>query len=395
MATSNDTDGDVTMWDLNSGGRITGILRGAHNPPAKNKVGGGISKIDFLPGQPILITSGLDNSLKTWAFDESPFSSIPRLLHSREGHAGLVTRLKFLPSDADGADASGKWLMSSGTDRSLWGWSLRRDGQSAEMSQGNIRKKAKKMGLLGSTYGHKEQNTSLDDLKAPEISCIAVSLNRDGGIGAAPGASTVWSSANSTSRKGPDATVLAATGWESVVTGHKGDGFARTWFFGRKRAGRWMFPTSDSGSVTSVAISPCGTFAIVGSSNGAIDMFNLQSGHHRQRFPKKLTPAQAKRYTEKAHQPIVLNDPPRGQFAVGTGKHQAPVTGLTVDSMNQTLISCSLDGKLKVTNQSSLLCLLLTLQSSSSGTLQMAASLMSLNGPLQRSYSFNINHQVI
>ena len=349
MATSNDTDGAVTIWDLNSGGRIMGVLRGAHTPPAIDKaVGGGINKIDFLPGQPVLVTGGLDNSLKTWIFDESPFSAVPRILHSREGHAGLVSRLKFLPSDADGADAGGKWIISSGTDKSLWGWSLRRDGQSTELSQGNIRKKAKKMGLLGSTYGYREQTTSLDDLKAPEISCIAVSLNRDGGIGAAPGATSIWSSTNTNTIKGPDATVLAATGWESVVTGHKGDKFARTWFWGRKKAGRWMFPTSDGGIVTSVAISPCGTFALVGSSKGAIDMFNLQSGHHRQHYPKKLTLDQAKRHAQQIGQQRVVEQNSKGKFAAGAGKHVDAVTGITVDSLNRTVISCGLDGKLKV-----------------------------------------------
>jgi U3 small nucleolar RNA-associated protein 21 len=35
------------------------------------------------------------------------------------------------------------------------------------------------------------------------------------------------------------------------------------------------------------------------------------------------------------------------QFSAGTGKHTKPVTGLIVDSMNKTVVSCSLDGKIK------------------------------------------------
>jgi hypothetical protein len=42
-------------------------------------------------------------------------------------------------------------------------------------------------------------------------------------------------------------------------------------------------------TVQSVAISPCGTFALVGSAGGSIDMFNLQSGMHRQSFPARIT----------------------------------------------------------------------------------------------------------
>ena len=96
---------------------------------------------------------------------------------------------------ATGAEAGNKWLLSGGRDRSLWGWSLRRDGQSTELSQGNIRKKAKKFGILSSGALSHGPTTTLEDLKAPEITCIACSLNRDGGIGAIPGKQALWQKA--------------------------------------------------------------------------------------------------------------------------------------------------------------------------------------------------------
>ena len=249
MATAGVDDGDVTLWDLNYGGRIMGVLRGAHNPPSLlyGVVSGGISKVEFLSGQAVLVTSGLDNALKTWIFDETPFSPVPRILHARSGHAAQVTRLDFLPSNSEGADAGGKWLLSAGRDQSLWGWSLRRDGQSTELSQGNVRKKARKIGLLGKDL-KTDISTSLDDLKAPEITCSACSLNRDGGMGASTGGGAVWT--NVSNKKGTaDASESSATGWESIVTGHKGDKYARTWFWGRKKAGRWAFETSDGTEV--------------------------------------------------------------------------------------------------------------------------------------------------
>ena len=343
MATAGLDNGDVTFWDLNGGGRVMGILRGAHNPPsdAGAVVGGGVSKVEFLPGQPVIVTSGLDNSLKSWIFDETPYSAIPRILHSRSGHAAPVTRLLFLPSDADGADAGGKWLLSAGKDRSLWGWSLRRDGQSTELSQGNIRKKAKKLGILGSTLAN-EPSTTLEDLKAPEITCLAMSLNRDGGMGANAGSGAIWQKGNSGPKKPTDATASGVTGWESVVTGHRDDKFARTWFWGRKKAGRWAFETGDGGNVSSVAMSPCGNFAVVGSETGGIDMFNLQSGLHRQRYPSKLTPAQARKLKIQQAGGGVAKP-----FHPGLGKHKKAVTGLIVDSLNKNVISCSLDGKIK------------------------------------------------
>ncbi|KAK5998621.1 U3 small nucleolar RNA-associated-like protein [Cladobotryum mycophilum] len=352
MATATAATGDVTFWDLNSGARIMGVLRSAHNPPSHDghDVRGGVSKVEFLVGQPVIVTSGRDNSLKSWIFDESPFSPVPRILHSRSGHAGPVNCLHFLPSDFDGADAGNKWLLSGGKDRSLWGWSLRRDGQSTELSQGNIRKKAKKVGILATNALAHGPTTTLEDLKAPEITCIATSLNRDGGIGALPGKQAIWQKGQGQNKK-VDAEISGMTGWESVVTAHKGDAFARTWFWGRKRAGRWAFPTGDGSNVSTVTISPCGTFAVVGSEAGGIDMYNLQSGVHRQRFPSKLTPAQARQLKmqqlRQADDVVQLQAEGSRKYPAGVGKHTKAITGLIVDSMNKTVVSCSLDGKIK------------------------------------------------
>ena len=311
----------------------------AHAHPTASTPGG-ISKVEFLAGQSVLVSSGLDNSLKTWIFDETHFSPIPRILHQRGGHGAPVTRLEFLKAASDGSDDMGKWLMSASKDRSLWGWSLRRDGQSTELSQGAVQKKAKKQGLLAA--GNRE---SLEDLKCPPITSMACSLNRDGGIGAVPGKHPIWQSAKV---KQVSAEISAMTGWESVVTAHERDNKARTWFWGRKRAGRWAFPTSDSSNVTSVAMSPCGTFAVVGSEKGGIDMFNMQSGIHRQRFPARLTPTQAKqlRLDMESHG-LVEDDDGKKKFYRGQGKHGRAVAGLAIDSLNKTVVSAGMDGKVK------------------------------------------------
>lgn len=344
MATASTESGDVTLWDLNNGGRKAGVLRGAHAAPSA-AASGGVSKAEFLPGQSLLVSSGLDNSLKTWIFDDTPFSPIPRILHSRSGHGAPVSTLAFLPEASDGSDAAGKWLLSTSQDRSLWGWSLRRDGQSTELSQGNVTKKARKAGILSS-----EGRDTIEALKAPPITCIACSLNRDGGVGAIPGKHPMWQGTGK--GKGAGNTESSnLTGWESVVTAHEGDSKARTWFWGRKRAGRWAFETGDGAEVKSVAISPCGTFAVVGSAAGGIDMFNLQSGIHRQRYPARLTPAQARQLkidllqAEEAIVPVA--DAGKKKFYRGQGKHTAAVTGVAVDNLNKTIISCGADGKIK------------------------------------------------
>ncbi|CAK3915396.1 U3 small nucleolar RNA-associated 21 [Lecanosticta acicola] len=342
MATASTATGDVILWDLNNGGRRAGVLRAAHSHPTPSSPGG-TSKVEFLVGQGILVSSGLDNSLKTWIFDEAPFNPVPRILHDRSGHGAPVSNLMFLPTSSDGADDTGKWLLSSSKDRSLWGWSLRRDGQSTELSQGAVQKKAKKQGLLS---GNRD---SFEDPKCPPIISMACSLNRDGGIGAIPGKHPIWQPAGK--EKQVSAEISAMTGWESVLTAHENDKKARTWFWGRKRAGRWAFDTGDGSNVTSIAMSPCGTFGLVGSEKGGIDMFNMQSGMHRQRFPARLTPMQAKqlRLDVEKHG-LIEEDDGKKKFYRGQGKHASAVIGLAVDSLNRTVLSAGADGKIKFWN---------------------------------------------
>ncbi|EME41671.1 hypothetical protein DOTSEDRAFT_90457 [Dothistroma septosporum NZE10] len=338
MATASTASGDVTLWDLNNGGRKAGVLRAAHAQPTPTTPGG-TSKVEFLPGQGILVSSGFDNTLKTWIFDDSPFSPIPRILHQRRGHGAPVSKLMFLPTASDGSDDTGKWLLSSSKDRSLWGWSLRRDGQSTEISQGPVQKRAKTQGLLSG-------NRDFEDLKCPPITGMVCCLNRDGGMGGIPGKHPIWQPAGKS--KQLSAEISAMTGWESILTAHESDSKARTWFWGRKRAGRWAFQTGDSANVTSVAMSPCGTFGVIGSEKGGIDMFNMQSGIQRQRYPARLTPMQAKQLRLDVHRHgLVEEDDGKKKFYRGQGKHGAAVVGLAVDSLNKTVISAGADGKMK------------------------------------------------
>jgi U3 small nucleolar RNA-associated protein 21 len=78
-------------------------------------------------------------------------------------------------------------------------------------------------------------------------------------------------------------------------------------------------------------------------------MFNLQSGQLRQRFPARLTPGQAKKLKlEKPTDDIMDLSRNLKKFGLGEGKHTKAISGLMVDGLNKSLISCGLDGKLKV-----------------------------------------------
>ena len=48
--------GHIALWDLNNNGRLLHIIRGAHDRA--------VTAIEWVLGQPVLISSGEDNSVK-------------------------------------------------------------------------------------------------------------------------------------------------------------------------------------------------------------------------------------------------------------------------------------------------------------------------------------------
>src|SRR5204863_6791461 len=68
MATAGPDSSDIVMWDLNNGGRISGILRGAHETSRDGRISG-VNKIEFLSGQHVMVSTGMDNALRSWIFD--------------------------------------------------------------------------------------------------------------------------------------------------------------------------------------------------------------------------------------------------------------------------------------------------------------------------------------
>ncbi|KAJ7582969.1 WD40-repeat-containing domain protein [Mycena floridula] len=124
------SNGHIALWDLNDGGRLLHVIRGAHD--------GGISSIEWVPGQPLLISSGEDNSVKQWLFD-SP-TAIPRLLKFRSGHHAPPHLIRYYGED-------GKQILTASRDRSLRCLSVVRDSRSFELSQGSLAKKATSLSI--------------------------------------------------------------------------------------------------------------------------------------------------------------------------------------------------------------------------------------------------------
>jgi U3 small nucleolar RNA-associated protein 21 len=85
------SDGAIAVWDLDRLALQT-ILRNAHSG-----AGTGVTALGFLTGQPVLVSSGADNALRMWIFDQSDGSA--RLLRSRSGHSGPPNRIRFYGED--------------------------------------------------------------------------------------------------------------------------------------------------------------------------------------------------------------------------------------------------------------------------------------------------------
>ncbi|ORY08146.1 Utp21-domain-containing protein [Basidiobolus meristosporus CBS 931.73] len=222
MATAN-MYGDIALWDLDKR-KLVHVMKGAHD--------GLIPSIQFLNGQPILVSSGADNSVKQWIFDS--LDGLPRLLKSRSGHHGPPTMIRYYGQD-------GKTLLSAARDRSLRSFSTVRDSQSVELSQGSLSKKSKML------------NLKVDELKLPQITNFAAANTKE-------------------------------KDWDNILTCHMNDTKSRTWSFQRKAIGNHLVGTSDGSYTKVAAISACGNFGFLGTITGRIEMFNMQSGLIRKTF---------------------------------------------------------------------------------------------------------------
>jgi U3 small nucleolar RNA-associated protein 21 len=156
--------------------------------------------LQFLPGQPILLTTSKDNSVKLFIFEDSG----PRLLKSRTGHSTPPTRLHT---------HSAKWLLSSG-DGSLRAQSLFNDSQSFEFSQTALME-----GFHKQAAGQGYSAGQIGDV-------IAVG--------------------SSTTRENE---------WDSIITASRGERGARTWSWKRKAVGNHLLLTGDKSGVTVFALS--------------------------------------------------------------------------------------------------------------------------------------------
>lgn len=252
--------GHVAFWDLERR-QMTSQLSHAHR--------GAVAGATFVHGEPLLVTNGGDNALRVWLMEEGG----ARLLRCRHGHSAPPTAVRHHGND-------GKNILSAGLDGTLQSFSTVHERFNKNLGHGTINKKKEKK---------KKHGLKHEELRLPPISAFCSASCRQ-------------------------------SDWDSVVSVHRGRSAASTWNYQRCTIGRHHLkaPESERGSVaTSCDITSCGNFAVIGSSCGRVDVFNLQSGIHR------------------------------GAFSEGGRAHGGMVRGVATDLLNQLTVSVASDWLLR------------------------------------------------
>ena len=209
--------GTLAVWNLENR-QLISLMRNCHDGP--------ITRAYFFPGEPLLLTSGSDNSLQIWIFDQTDGSA--RLLKSRSGHSQPPSKVRFCGTSSN--------ILSGGQDRSFRYFSTIRDQRTRELSQGK-----------GITQSDSKFSPMLD---------FAYNINKQ-------------------------------REWDNIVSCHRGSNVAVTWNRQNFVIGKYRLQSHapSQSNITAVAISACGNYGLLGAQSGHIDKYNIQSGIHRGAYP--------------------------------------------------------------------------------------------------------------
>eukprot|EP00963_Diacronema_lutheri_P001243 scaffold80_cov325-Pavlova_lutheri.AAC.33 len=277
--------GVITVWDLEKKTLHT-VMKDAHE--------GGVSQLHFFVGEPVLMSAGVDNSIKQWIFDNMDGSA--RLLRYRSGHSAPPGLVRYYADD--------RQIISAGNDKAVRVFSTIQDQQSKELSQGHVESRAKKFQV-------KEE-----ELKLGRVVGMASSQIRE-------------------------------KDWCNLITCHEGDRAAYLWSLKDSALGQHkLIPPGkldDQTPITCVGLSVCGNFGIVGTSAGKVERFNVQSGLHRGSY-KRID--KSKQHPSRKRKGIWSAVSAPDRYATRSA-HEDKVTGVFSDARNKTLVSCSADGYLR------------------------------------------------
>ncbi|XP_037945778.1 WD repeat-containing protein 36 [Teleopsis dalmanni] len=227
---SSSATGNVAFWNLEER-KVASQLK-VHE--------GKVTTTICFPNEPLLLTTSPDNSMKLWIFDMSDGGA--RLLRIREGHTKPPLCIRYYGN-------SGSSILSSGEDSSLRIFSTISETFNKSMGKASYNRKASK----------KKNRFQKDWLRMPPIVQFTTETTRE-------------------------------KEWDSIAAIHSGIIQTTTWSFHRCCMGEHrLIPTKFenrnrtdlNAETTSITLSSCGNFAIIGYSTGDLERFNIQSGIHR------------------------------------------------------------------------------------------------------------------
>ncbi|AWP14778.1 putative WD repeat-containing protein 36 isoform 2 [Scophthalmus maximus] len=262
IVASGSPQGHIAFWDLERRQLVT-QQRHAHSTA--------IAAATFLHGEPLLVTNGADNAIKVWIFDQEGGGA--RLLRSRQGHSAPPTTIHHHGND-------GKNILSAGQDGTLQSFSTVHERFNKNLGHGSINRKKEQK---------KKKGLSYEELRLPSILAFSSAAARQ-------------------------------SDWDGIVACHRGRLAATTWNYQRCTMGAHHLqppsPRRDT-VATAVDITSCGNFAVIGSSSGRVDVYNLQSGLHR------------------------------GCYGDSEKAHCGAVRGVATDTLNQLTLTAGSDWLLK------------------------------------------------
>uniref|UniRef100_A0A0K0E137 Utp21 domain-containing protein n=1 Tax=Strongyloides stercoralis TaxID=6248 RepID=A0A0K0E137_STRER len=231
MITTSD-EGSIAVWDLNEQS-LVGITTSAHD--------GMIVKVEALNGQPFLLTSGKDNRVVKWSFDENQCLPEPHTIV--EGHGKPMNFVKYLDD---------RIMISSSLDGTL-----RRNSAKGPVffkRMGRVESQKKK--YIGKDV---YQKTLLNPIVE-----IAGNMARE-------------------------------PVWDNIICRHEDSPFVSCWSTRKDTQGKNLLfqdvffnnPSYAGILATSICISNCGNFAFVGYSTGHVNCYNIQSGKFKCSFVDK------------------------------------------------------------------------------------------------------------
>eukprot|EP00981_Chlorochromonas_danica_P014054 scaffold7245_cov197-Ochromonas_danica.AAC.14 len=282
---SGSVTGSISFWQIGGEadqdneqrgrGRLLTSLAQAHN--------GAVRRLAFAQGEPLLITTGEDNSIKVWIFDTS--TGPCRLLRSRQGFATCPRRIRCYYGSANGNTdydngeeifcAEGKGVL-----------------RAARSSAPHLLQEFSRAALVG--------HSILPDCLDFDFSSAPHEWGTLASIHANCSSTYLWNLR--------DKAVV-----KTLLVRSEADA--------RKDRGAAQHPRGAS----ALCVTACGHYCVIGYRDGAIILFNMQSGLQRGTFPGSTDMEFDDSYSSL---------------------HQGKITGLSVDLRNAVMVSCGLDGRL-------------------------------------------------